>query len=93
MARHRELTASTGVMVYFCDPHSPWQRDSRENTNGLLRQYLPKGTDLSVDPQAEFDDIAESLNNRTRVTHAAHSPLLAFATMFEAAYQPSTFFH
>ena len=93
MARHHELAASTGVKVYFCDPHSPWQRGSCENTNGLLRQYLPKGTDLSVHTQAELDDIADSLNNRPRATHAFHSPLEVFAAMLKAAHQPSTSIH
>ncbi len=93
MTRHRELTASTGVKVYFCDPHSPWQRGSCENTNGLLRQYLPKGTDLSVHTQADLDAIADSLNNRPRATHAFHSPQEVFAAMLKAAHQPSTPIH
>jgi IS30 family transposase len=89
MTRHRELTAATGVKVYFCDPHSPWQRGTCENTNGLLRQYLPKGTDLSIYSQDELDAIADSLNHRPRATHNFHSPLEVFATMLAAASQPS----
>lgn len=64
MARHPELTTITGVMVYFYEPHNPWQRGSCENTNGLIRQYRPKGTVLSVHSQEQLDAIADLLNNR-----------------------------
>ncbi len=93
MARHRDLSANTGVNIYFCDPHSPWQRGTCENTNGLLRQYLPKGTDLSIHTQDELDAIADSLNNRPRATHAFHSPLEVFGRMLKQVHQPSTSIH
>jgi len=85
LSRHQELAAQTGVNVYFCDPHSPWQRGTCENTNGLLREYLPKGTDLSVHSQADLDIIADSLNNRPRATHAFHSPFEVFTATLQAA--------
>ena len=74
MAQHAQFSVDTGVDVFFCDPKSPWQRGSNENTNGLLRQYFPKGTDMSKLTQADLDKAAHSLNRRPRQTLDGMSP-------------------
>jgi IS30 family transposase len=74
MAKHSKFTMATDVKVYFCDPQSPWLRGSNENTNGLLRHYFPKGTDLSVHSQAELNRVALRLNQRPRETLGFQTP-------------------
>ena len=74
MASHKEFTLATDVKVYFCDPQSPWQRGTNENTNLLLRQYFPRGTDLGSISQAQLDQVALRLNQRPRKTLGFQTP-------------------
>jgi IS30 family transposase len=88
MARHTQITTATGMQIYFCDPHSPWQRPSNENTNGLLRQYLPKGTDLSFYGAGMLDNIAAELNARPRKTLNWRTPAEALEALLSGPFKP-----
>ena len=81
MSRHQEITMATGMPIYFCDPHSPWQRGSNENTNGLLREYFPKGTNLSFHGPGILENVAAELNRRPRKRHGYRTPAEVLATL------------
>jgi IS30 family transposase len=85
MAQHARLKIDAGVQVYFCDPHSPWQRGTNENTNGLLRQYFPKGTDLSVHSAEAIEAVAAALNTRPRKTLDWRTPAEALDQLLQSA--------
>ena len=85
MTNHAQISLATDLDIYFCDPHSPWQRGSNENTNGLLRQYFPKGTDLSVHSREHLDEVAAELNSRPRKTLGWKTPAEALDGVLAAA--------
>jgi IS30 family transposase len=81
MSKHAHITEHTGIQVYFADPYHPWQRGSNENTNGLIREYLPKGTDLSIHTATDLQTVADELNDRPRKRLGYHTPREMFATL------------
>jgi IS30 family transposase len=85
MSQHARLRIDTGMPVYFCDPHSPWQRGMNENTNGLLRQYFPKGTDLSAHSADNLAAVATALNTRPRKTLGWKTPAETLDQFIQAA--------
>ncbi len=85
MAQHAQLRVETGLAIYFCDPHSPWQRGTNENTNGLLRQYFPKGTDLARYSRDDLDAVALALNSRPRKTLSWRTPAEALDEILQSA--------
>lgn len=84
MAEHQAITAETGMPIHLCKPRSPWQRGTNENTNRLLRQYLPKGSDLRTFSQADLDTIAHELNHRPRKTHGYRTPAEVYAALLNS---------
>lgn len=85
MANHAQLRITAGLEIYFCDPRSPWQRGTNENTNGLLRQYFPKGTDIGRYAERELDAVAATLNNRPRKTLEWKTPVEALNELLSSA--------
>ena len=88
LAQHRVITLATDMAIYFCDPHSPWQRGSNENTNYLLRQYFPKGTDLSVHDAEHLASVAAELNGRPRKTLGFITPAEAMQRLLSGPDKP-----
>ncbi len=88
MARHVEITAELGIPIYFCDAHAPWQRGSNENANGLLRQYFPQRTDLSVHGPEPLRAVEDEINPRPRMVLDDHTPAELFAALLTSPDQP-----
>ncbi len=89
MAQHAHITLATKMVIYFCDPYSPWQRGTNENTKGLLRQYFPKGTDLSVHSPERLMEVANELNDRPRKTLGWMTPAEAMQQLLSDSEPPS----